>query len=159
MSKSFALVPALLTSMALMTLAAPCLAQSATDEIEMVRVIIQAERKAVVATNMNLSDAESEAFWPVYNEYETEVRSVNDQRIKILTELARNFETLTDEQAVDLVEQHFKFQQERVKIRKSYMKKFEKVLTGKQLTRFYQIDSKIDTMIDFDIARAVPLVN
>jgi hypothetical protein len=41
------------------------------------------------------------------------------------------------------------------------MKKFKKVLSGKQLTRFYQIDSKIDTMIDFDfdIARAVPLVN
>jgi hypothetical protein len=159
MSKTFALVPALLTSVALVTTAAPCLAQSATDEIEMVRVIIQAERKAVVATNMNLSDAESEAFWPVYNEYEIEVRSVNDQRVKILTELARNFETLTDEQAVDLVEQYFKFQQERVKVRKSYMKKFKKVLSGKQLTRFYQIDSKIDTMIDFDIARAVPLVN
>ena len=159
MSKTFPLLPALLTSMALLGTAAPCLAQSATDEIEMVRVIVQAERKAVVAANMNLSDAESEAFWPVYNEYETEVRSVNDRRVKILTELARNFETLTDAQAIDLLEQHFKFQQERIKVRKSYMKKFKKVLSGKQLARFYQIDGKIDTMIDFDIARAIPLVD
>ena len=159
MSKTFPLIPTLLTSMALLGTAAPCLAQSATDEIEMVRVIVQAERKAVVAANMNLSDAESEAFWPVYNEYEIEVRSVNDRRVKILTELARNFETLTDDQAIDLLEQHFKFQQERIKVRKSYMKEFKKVLSGKQLARFYQIDGKIDTMIDFDIARAIPLVD
>jgi hypothetical protein len=158
MSKVFALIPALLTSVALVATAAPSFAQSATDELELVRVIIQAERKAVVATNMSLSDAESEAFWPVYNEFETAVRSVNDKRVKILTELARNFETLTDEQATDLLEQSFKFKQERVKVRKSYMKKFGKVLSGKQLARFYQIDGKIDTIIDFDIARAVPLV-
>jgi hypothetical protein len=159
MSKVLALVPALLTSVALVATAAPSFAQSATDEIELVRVIIEAERKVVVATNMNLSDAESEAFWPVYNEFETAVRSVNDKRLKILIELSRNFETLTDEQAIDLLEEHFKFQQERVKVRKSYMKKFKKVLSGKQLARFYQIDGKIDTIIDFDIARAVPLVN
>jgi hypothetical protein len=159
MSKVLALVPALLTSVALVATAAPSFAQSATDEIELIRVIIEAERKVVVATNMNLSDAESEAFWPVYNEFETAVRSVNDKRLKILIELSRNFETLTDEQAIDLLEEHFKFQQERVKVRKSYMKKFKKVLSGKQLARFYQIDGKIDTIIDFDIARAVPLVN
>jgi hypothetical protein len=159
MSKVLALVPALLTSVALVATAAPSFAQSATDEIELIRVIIEAERKVVVATNMNLSDAESEAFWPVYNEFETAVRSVNDKRLKILIELSRNFEMLTDEQAADLLEEHFKFQQERVKVRKSYMKKFKKVLSGKQLARFYQIDGKIDTIIDFDIARAVPLVN
>ena len=159
MSKMLALVSALVIGVALATSAAPSFAQSATDELEMVRVVIQAERKAVVATNMNLSDAESEAFWPVYNEFEIAVRAVNDKRVKVLTQLARDFETLTDEQAVDLLEEHFKFQQERVKVRKSYMKKFKKVLSGKQLTRFYQIDGKIDTMIDFDIARAVPLVN
>ena len=159
MSKVFALVPALLTGVALVATAAPSFAQSATDEIELIRVIIEAERKVVVATNMNLSDAESEAFWPVYNEFETAVRSVNDKRLKILIELSRNFETLTDEQAADLLEEHFKFQEERVKVRKSYMKKFKKVLSGKQLARFYQIDGKIDTIIDFDIARAVPLVN
>ena len=159
MSKVFALVPALLTGVALVAAAAPSFAQSATDEIELIRVIIEAERKVVVATNMDLSDAESEAFWPVYNEFETAVRSVNDKRVKILTELAQNFETLTDEQATDLLEEHFKFQQERVKVRKSYMKKFKKVLSGKQVARFYQIDGKIDTIIDYDVARSVPLVN
>ncbi len=139
--------------------AAPSRAQSTADEIELVRSIVQTERKVVVAKNMQLTDAESEAFWPVYNEFETAVRAVNDKRVKILSELARDFDTLSDEQAVDLLQQSFKFQQERVKVRKSFIRKFKKVLSGKRLTRFYQIDGKIDTMIDFDIARTVPLVN
>ena len=133
-------------------------AQSATDELEIVRTVVKAERKAVVATNMKLSDAESEAFWPVYNEYETDMREVNDRRIKVLKELASQFATLTDEQATQLLSDSLVFQEKRVKVRKSYMKKFGKVLSGKRVARFYQIDSKIDALIDFDIARGVPLV-
>ena len=139
--------------------AAPSRAQSTADEIELVRSVVQTGRKVVVAKNMQLTDAESEAFWPVYNEFETAIRAVNDKRVKILSELGRDFDTLSDEQAVDLLQQSFKFQQERVKVRKSFIRKFKKVLSGKRLTRFYQIDGKIDTMIDFDIARTVPLVN
>ncbi len=145
--------------MILLGSAAPSRAQSTADEIELVRSIVQTGRKVVVAKNMQLTDAESEAFWPVYNEFETAIRAVNDKRVKILSELARDFDTLSDEQAVDLLQQSFKFQQERVKVRKSFIRKFKKVLSGKRLTRFYQIDGKIDTMIDFDIARTVPLVN
>jgi ferritin len=155
--KTLIALVAVLTVM-LLGSAVPSRAQSTADEIELVRSIVQTGRKAVVAKNMKFSDAESEAFWPVYNEFETAMRAVNDRRVKVLTELAQDFETLTDEQAIDLLEQFFKFQQERVKVRKSFIKKFKKVLSGKQLTRFYQIDSKIDTMIDFDIARTVPLV-
>jgi hypothetical protein len=138
--------------------AGPSRAQSAADEIELVRSIVATERKAIVAKNMQLSEAESEAFWPVYNDYEVAVRKVGDRRVKVLKDLAREFDTLTDEQAEDLLKQFFKFQGERVEVRKSFMKKFAKVLGGKQLTRFYQIDNKIDTLIDFDIARTVPLV-
>lgn len=147
-----------LLSVTLLGVSAPARAQSTADEIELVRSVLEMERKAVVAKNMQLSDAESEAFWPVYNEYEAAARKVGDRRVKVLKELARDFDTLTDEQSQDLLKQFFQFQRERVKVRESFMKKLAKVLSGKQLTRFYQIDNKIDTLIDFDIARTVPLV-
>ncbi|MEN8184587.1 MAG: hypothetical protein ABFS46_18850, partial [Myxococcota bacterium] len=103
--------------------AAPSLAQSVADEVELVRSIVQTERKAIVAKNMALSEAESEAFWPVYNEFEVAMRGVGDRRIKLLTRLAKEFETLTDEQALELIREYFKFQDERVKVRKSFVKK------------------------------------
>ena len=139
-------------------LTSPALAQSVNDDVELIRSVVQTERKAVVAKNMQLTEAESEAFWPVYNEYEQAMRKVNTKRVDVLRRLAAEYETLTDEQAEALVKESFDFQQERVKVRRSFMKKFAKALTGKRVARFYQIDSKIDSIIDFDIARTVPLV-
>jgi N12 class adenine-specific DNA methylase len=120
--------------------------------------VVQTERKAVVAKNMELSEAESEAFWPVYNEYEQAMRKVNDKRIELIRKLAAEYQTLTDEQAEALLRESFDFQNERVKVRRNFRKKFGKVLAGKRVARFYQIDSKIDAIIDFDIARTIPLV-
>ena len=107
---------------------------------------------------MELTEAESEAFWPVYNEYEQAMRQVNDRRIALIRKLAREFQTLTDEQAESLLQESFDFQQARVKVHRDFRKKFSKVLAGKRVARFYQIDSKIDSIIDFDIARTIPLV-
>ena len=144
--------------LAVLVLASPTLAQSVNDDVELIRSVVQTERKAVVAKNMQLTEAESEAFWPVYNEYEQSMRKVNDKRVEVLRRLAAEYQTLTDEQAEALLKESFDFQQERVKVRRSFVKKFAKALPGKRVARFYQIDGKIDSIIDFDLARTVPLV-
>jgi N12 class adenine-specific DNA methylase len=143
---------------ATLALASTSLAQTVQDDVELIRSVVQTERKAVVAKNMELSEAESEAFWPVYNEYEQAMRKVNDKRIELIRKLAAEYQTLTDEQAEALLQESFDFQNERVKVRRNFRKKFGKVLAGKRVARFYQIDSKIDAIIDFDIARTIPLV-
>ena len=143
---------------ATLALASTSLAQTVQDDVELIRSVVQTERKAVVAKNMELTEAESEAFWPVYNEYEQAMRKVNDKRIELIRKLAAEYQTLTDEQAEALLQQSFDFQNERVKVRRNFRKKFGKVLAGKRVARFYQIDSKIDAIIDFDIARTIPLV-
>ena len=145
-------------ALAVLVLASPTLAQSVNDDVELIRSVVQTERKAVVAKNMQLTEAESEAFWPVYNEYEQSMRKVNDKRVEVLRRLAAEYQTLTDEQAEALLKESFDFQQERVKVRRSFVKKFAKALPGKRVARFYQIDGKIDSIIDFDLARTVPLV-
>jgi N12 class adenine-specific DNA methylase len=143
---------------ATLALASTSLAQTVQDDVELIRSVVQTERKAVVAKNMELSEAESEAFWPVYNEYEQAMRKVNDKRIELIRKLAAEYQTLTDEQAEALLQESFDFQNERVKVRRNFRKKFGKVLAGKRVARFYQIDGKIDAIIDFDIARTIPLV-
>jgi hypothetical protein len=126
-------------------LTSPSLAQSVNDDVELIRSVVQTERKAVVAKNMQLTEEQA-------------MRKVNTKRVEVLRRLAAEYQTLTDEQAEALLKESFDFQQERVKVRRSFMKKFAKALTGKRVARFYQIDGKIDSIIDFDIARTVPLV-
>jgi hypothetical protein len=109
------------------------LAQS-PEEIELARTIAETEKKVVVAKNMGLTDAESEAFRPVYNNYQTDVRKLNDRTFKFL-----------------------EIQSGRVKLKKSYVKKFGKVLPAKKLMRYYQVENKIEAMINFDLVQQIPL--
>lgn len=138
-------------------LASSALAQT-TDDIEVIKGIVQAERKLVVAKNMNLTEAEAEAFWGVYNDYQNELRKVRETRTKTLQELAEHFEHLTDDKALELLKQFLDFQEQRVKLRKSWVKRFAKVLPPKKVVRYYQIENKIDTIIDLGLSRGVPLV-
>jgi hypothetical protein len=127
--------------------------------IEVVRSIAETERKAVVADNMFFTTEEAEKFWPIYNEYREEARRVGDKRVQVIRDLANEFDTLDDARAEELLREVLDFQADRVKLRKSYVKKFNKAIPPKKTVRFFQIDSKLDTVIDFALATEIPLVN
>ena len=134
-------------------------AADAAAKIEVARSIAETERKAIVADNMSFTSEETEKFWPVYNEYRDEARKIGDVRVKVIRELANEFETLDDERAEEMLREVLDFQAERIMLRKSYVKKFNKVIPPKKTVRFFQIDSKLDTIIDFALAKEIPLVN
>ena len=136
----------------------PAFAQTLADDLEMARSVIQTERKMIVAKNMDFSDWESEAFWPVYNAYHEDLRQVNDTRAALMLRLANELDTLSSWQAEDLLKQFLEHQLERAKLRKKYVKKFNKVLPLRKVVRYYQIENKIDIILDFGLARAIPLV-
>jgi len=143
----------------MLLLAGDAIAADTTADIEVIRSIAAAERKAIVADNMFFTAEEAEKFWPVYNEYREEARKVGDLRVKVIRDLANEFETLDDARAEELLREVLDFQADRVKLRKSYVKKFNKVIPPKKTVRFFQIDSKLDTIIDFALAKEIPLVN
>src|SRR3984957_13468237 len=59
----------------------------------------RAERKAVVGQNMNLTDAESKTFWPLYDEYEGKMDRIEDRHIREIKEFAGHYQTLTNDDA------------------------------------------------------------
>ena len=136
----------------------PLMAQSQNDEIELTREMVQTERKAIVAANMVLSEAESRNFWPVYNDYVAEVRKVNDRRARLIVDYARTYENLTETQAEAFLKESIDIDKAELKVKESFLPKFKKVLTSKRVARFYQIENKLDTIIDFGIASEIPLV-
>ncbi len=135
---------------------APLRAQQ-QDKLEVTRAVVQAERKMIVAANLGLSESESAPFWVVYNEYHGQITKLNDGLIKLVSDLAKEFETLTDDRSVELLDQYMSFREDRLELRRKFKPKFAEVLPGKKLVRYYQIENKLDTIIDFDLARAIPL--
>lgn len=128
-----------------------------TADIELMRSVAQTERQAIVARAMILTDQEATAFWPVYNDYRAEVAKVNDQLVKLITDYAAQRDTMTDAQAKTLLNDHIRFEQDLLKVRKRYIGKFDKVLPTTKVARFYQIENKLDLLQKLGLARNIPL--
>jgi hypothetical protein len=145
---------ALLASTAILNTA---VAQQERDAVEVLLAQIQADRQAVVAENMLFEAAESEAFWPLYREYRANMSELADQRVQMIIRYRDTYDSLTDEIANELLNEYFDAEKERSKIRQKYAKQFSKAIGDKKTFRFFQIENKIDTVINFDLALTIPL--
>lgn len=133
-------------------------AQSDNDYLELSREVLKAEKKAVIAEVMNLTDAQSQPFWNLYNEYQGALYIVQNKRIAIITDYSEHFENLSDEKADELWISSQKYSQELLKLKGQYYKKFKKILPAGKAARFFQAENKIETMINAQLALEIPLI-
>jgi polyhydroxyalkanoate synthesis regulator phasin len=130
---------------------------SDTDMLQQLRTDIAADRQSGVAANLGLTDAEGQAFWPVYREYRAEMAEVGDRLQKLIQDYADVWEDPTPEQARTMVDEMMAIQKKELKVRDSYLKKFREVLPEVKVARFVQIENKIDAVIKLGLADAIPL--
>lgn len=140
-------------------IAASAPAQAVT--MDDVRTALKAEKKALVAENMGLSKAQEEQFWPVYDSYQAELGGLNDRLAKLIRSYAEDYtaDTLTDQKAKQLMTEALDIEDAEVKLKRAYAKKMEKVLPPKQVARWLQIETKIRSVLKFDLADGIPLVD
>jgi hypothetical protein len=133
--------------------------QWSTDEdIQLLRSDIRSQKKQIVAANMDLTDAEAEKFWPVYDRYATDVAKVYDTKIALFGEYLDNYQTMSGDQAESYLRRCVAVEDDLMQVRLKYLPEFRKVLTGRETTRFYQIDWRLDLMINLQLAQA-PVIN
>lgn len=132
-------------------------AQVASD-IAAERAALQADRQAIIAANLPMTDDQAEAFWPMYRDYRGEIAKIGDRIVKLVSSYAKNFETLTDEQATTMLNELLTLQHADATIKSDWSRKFAKVLPGRSLMRFYQLENKFDAVVRFDAAAQIPLV-
>jgi hypothetical protein len=137
-------------------LALPALAQTRND-VEITRADIQADRKAIVADNLSLTDEQGAAFWPVYQEYRNEMAKIGDRAVTLVTDYAKGYDTLTDAQATALMTEHLAIQKDVVRVKEKYRARFEKAVPAKLVLRFYQIENRLDTIMQVEVLSAIPL--
>jgi len=129
----------------------------AKREMDSVRVVVRTNRKKVVAAGLDLTTEENQKFWPVYSEYRDSVAKVGDRLSALIMDYAKNYQTLTDEQAAKLVSDYQAIDQDRLNLRTTYMKKFGEFLPPKKLMRYFQIENKLDAIMNYDLAGEIPL--
>lgn len=128
------------------------------DTMQLVREKIRADKKLFIGQNMQLTESEAKAFWPLYDRYQNDLAKLNDRTIKLIQEYAKNYKTLTDEAAQKLLDEFLAIDADRLKLRESYLPQFMSAFPAKRVARYYQLENKIHAVISYDLARQIPLV-
>jgi Spy/CpxP family protein refolding chaperone len=128
------------------------------DFIELLRKDVRSQKKQIIAENMDLSDAEAEKFWPVYDQYAGELSRIYDTKIALLNDYSENYSSMTGEQAESYIRKRAEVEQSIMELRLRYMPAFRKVLSGRETALFYQLDWRLGLAIDVELVQ-VPLIN
>ena len=126
--------------------------------VELMRKDVRGEKADIVAKTMELNADEAALFWPVYKRYEAEAKVLGDERLAIITDYAENFDTLSDEKAKDLVTRAVALDGKEHALKERYLKEFLEVLPAKVVARFYQVENRINNLIDLELSGQIPLV-
>ena len=130
------------------------------DNMRIMQEKVKADKKALVANNMQLTESEAKGFWPVYEEYQKDLAAINQRIIKLIESYATDYKanTLTDEKAKKLIDELVAVEQAEAGHKTSYVPKLSKVLPLKKVARYLQIENKFRAGVKYELAGAVPLV-
>ena len=148
----------------LVALAVVTLAQAAQDQpadnMNILRDKIKADKKLLIAENLGLTEAESRAFWPIYDEYQKELAELNQRLGKMIQSYANeyNANTMTDDKAKSLMTEALSIEEAETALKKKYMEKLSGAIQAMKAARYLQMESKIRALIRFDMAANIPLV-
>ena len=137
--------------------------EAAQMNMEILKEKIKADKKLVVAANMNLNDAEAMTFWPLYEGYQKELEQINQRLLTTIKGYADAFNAgkgeISDDQAKKLLGEALAVEESEVKLRQSYAAKLGKVLPARKVARYLQIENKIRAIVKFELAAQIPLVS
>jgi hypothetical protein len=155
-------VLALAGALFLLAGAVPLAAQqpsSVQDDIKVTREGIKNDRQAIVRAAMRLDSAQAAKFWPVYHDYKAEQDKINDRSWKALTDFAASYDKLDDANSKPVLDNWLGAREEQAKLAKKWRGKFAKAIGEKQTLRFFQVESKLDLLVQGEVIQQIPLAH
>ena len=140
-------------------LAFPAIAQTSTD-MQILAQKIKADKKLVVATNMQLSEAEAKGFWPVYDAYQKDLEALNKRMVVAIVAYAEASKkgSVPNDVAKQILDESLAIDEEELKMKRTTVAKLDKVLPGVKIARYVQIENKIRALVRIELAENIPLV-
>jgi Spy/CpxP family protein refolding chaperone len=137
--------------------AAAAAAQTVKDTLEVTRQSVESQRRILVAGAIPLTDAEADAFWPLYDAYEKERRPLDERANKQVADFLARSASMTDGEAKAMIEEALTIEEGKLRLRRTYLGRMVKAVPPRKVARFFQIDNKLDAVVRADIAKQIPL--
>jgi hypothetical protein len=131
-----------------------------TDEdIALLRQDLRARKMQVIGQNMSLSEEEGQKFWPIYNHYVKDLTAVNDQKYALLKQYAEMWSTMSDQDALIYVRHWLEVDGQAQALRLKYVPVVSQVLPGKKAATFFQLDRRLNMIVDLQLFSQIPLAH
>ena len=128
------------------------------DNMQLVLEKIRADKKLLVAENLQLTEGEAKVFWPVYSKYQDELFLLRGRTAKLITDYAAAYDQMSNATAKKLLDESLKIETLGLKLRQAYLPKFRAVLPEVKVVRYYQIENKIHAALAYELGAKIPLM-
>jgi hypothetical protein len=130
------------------------------SNLEIIHEKLKADKKLIVAQYMELTELEAKKFWPVYDEYQRDLKTSNERLLNLLESYAADYKnnSLTDEKATKLLDDWIALEKDEGKRRGAFAPKVLQALPAKKAARYLQIENEFRILLRYDLATTVPLV-
>jgi len=132
--------------------------QTNKSEVDLIQAAIGMTKKDAVKDYVQVSDTQKDAFWQLYDEYETQRKDLGKQRIDLLVQYSKEYRSMTNEQADAWIKKVIELQGKTDKLIVTYFKKIRKATDPIVATQFYQIENYILSIIRMKVLNEIPLV-
>jgi hypothetical protein len=128
------------------------------QDLNLLRQDLRSKRKQLIAANLKLTDTEAIKFWPVYDQYMTDLIAINDKKFGLIQQYADNWGKLTDWQSLLFTRNWLDMDIAIAQLRQKYVPMVAKVLDGRKTATFFQLDRRIAMMMELQVSSQMPLV-
>ncbi len=142
----------------LLILISPALFAETSSELDRLLAALKTQKKEIIAKNMVLTGKEQEDFWPLYEEYQSKTGAIDDQIVKLLDRYITASESMSEKLANELLDGILKAEKDRLKLKKTYARKFREVLPPKKVVRYFFLESKLVAIKGVEFFTVLPLI-
>jgi len=139
-------------------LQAQTLNSEAIADISKSRQMINDKRNTALAFNMTFTEAEREAFWPLYSQYREAMTNVGTRKLDVIVDYAAHYEEMTEDKAADLLRRYMIYEEQALKVKQLYIEKFQRILPPTKVTRLFQIENRMDAAVSLKLSEGIPLM-
>jgi hypothetical protein len=129
------------------------------EDIALLRRDLRAMKMQVIGQNMSLSDEEGQKFWPIYNHYVKDLQGMNDRKYALLKQYAEMWATMSDQDALIYVRNWLEADGQAQALRLKYVPVVSQALPGRKAATFFQLDRRLNMMIDLQLFSQIPLAH
>jgi len=151
-----------LSLMFLLLIQTPLYAQSLSVEAERDIAIsirmINDKRNTSLAFNMSFTNEEKDAFWPLYRKYRDAMSNVATRQLSVIVDYADHYDNMTEDKAHSLLDRFLIYEEQALKVKQLYVKKFRRILPNTKVTRLMQIENRMDMAIRLKLSEGIPLM-